>query len=230
MPIPFRCSGCGKEYRVDETMAGKQATCRCGATTRVPSQGPEEGDVLPEDWVADAFRRPASAPPPPAPEPAMARPEPRVPPAPTAVEAPRSKGPRRFKPLRGHKLVAFACIAYGTIAAVLVVVLEIPRFPSRIIGSTTDVGLAATIAAAGVLILKRHRHGPTLAALASLFLCSLSGWGTLLSMLKALSANEFVAFLGNLAFFALAYGIPLCVIVWSVRAETAIQEDEAADD
>src|SRR3990167_10979396 len=161
MPIPFQCSGCGKEYQVEEKMAGKQAKCRCGATTRVPSDGAGGLDASLDDWVAVAFQVPAGAPPAPEPEPtATAKPGPPEPLLPPAIDRPEPRRRRKQKPDRWHKLVGVASIAYGALAAVVSLVVVILAFPYVDFGSAADVVLGIAIAVGGVLILKRHPHGP----------------------------------------------------------------------
>lgn len=235
MPIPFRCSGCGKEYRVDEKMAGKQAKCRCGATTRVPSEGMKGLDESPDDWVAAAFRVPAGAAPahepappePPKPEPpATPKPEPLLPPV---EDRPKPATSRKRKPGRWDKHVGWASIVYGALAALVLLVFEVLSFPSGVIGWTVDVVLAAAIAVGGVLILKRHERGPACAGLASIFLCFFTAWGILWRLPMELIAGDFLAALVHLAFFVIAYSIPIGIVVWSLREETERQRRDAED-
>ena len=38
MPITFKCSGCGKEYTVADSLAGRKGKCKvCGAPTVIPA-------------------------------------------------------------------------------------------------------------------------------------------------------------------------------------------------
>jgi hypothetical protein len=230
MPIPFQCSGCGREYQVDEKMAGKQAKCRCGATTRVPSDGAGGLDESVDDWVAVAFHVPAGARPAPEPEPtATAKPEPPEPLLPPAVERPEPRRRRKQKPGRWHKLVGVASIAYGALAAVVTLVIEVLYFPYGVFGWTADVVLGVAIAVGGVLILKRHQHGPACAALACIFLCFLSAWDILWRLPAVLAAGEFVAFLLLVAFSLIVYSIPAGIVVWCLREEIARQKLEAEE-
>ena len=230
MPIPFRCSGCGKEYRVDRKMAGKQAKCRCGATTRVPSEGVGGLDESLDDWVATAFEVPAGAPPAPEPEPpATVKPEPPGPLLPPVVDRPNARSRRHEKPGRWHKLVGVASVVYGVLAALVLLGFEVLSFPSGVIGWTADVVLASAIAVGGVLILKHHEHGPACAGLASIFLCFFSAWSILWGLPMALLAGEFGVALACLAFFVIAYSIPIGIVVWCFREETERQKREAEE-
>jgi hypothetical protein len=232
MPIPFRCPGCGKEYQVDEKMAGRQAKCRCGATTRIPAG---DGGVIDEpldDWVAAAFRPPVAAPPVPEPKPpATPKPMPPMPPLVPAVDRPEPKRRRKPKPSRWHKPVGVASIVYGALAALVLLGLEILSFPNGIMGWTADVVLAVAIAVGGVLILKHHEHGPACAGLGSIFLCFFSAWGVILWRLPmALSAGEYGVALVLVAFFVIAYSVPIGIVVWCLREETERQKREAEEE
>jgi hypothetical protein len=230
MPIPFQCSGCGKQYKVDEKMAGKQATCRCGATTRVPSDGVRGSDESVDDWVAAAFHVPAGAPPAAEPEPAAtATPETPKPLLPPDIDRPKPRRRRKQKPGRWHKLVAVASIVYGALAALVSLVFVVLAFPGLDFGSAAEVVLGVAIAVGGVLIRKRHEQGPACAGLACIFLCVFSGGGTLLSLPGVLAAREFVAFLRLAAFLLIVYSVPVGIAVWSLRQEIERQRLEAEE-
>lgn len=67
MPIHVECSGCGKQYKVGDSLAGKQARCACGKTVTFPASQParpgedaanEELDESLYDVIAAGNRRP----------------------------------------------------------------------------------------------------------------------------------------------------------------------------
>jgi len=235
MPIPFRCAGCGKEYRVNEKMAGKQATCRCGATTRVPwgvagEGGTGEKDDSLDDWLPASFWDPVHPPPTPEPEPAaMANPEPPEPPMPPAIERAEPRRPCQEELARWRKLVGVASVAYGALAALVLLVIEVLSFPGGVVGWTADVVLAVAIAVGGMLILRHHPHGPACAGLACIFLCFFSAWDIFLRTLGALTVGQFDAVLLFVAFFVIAYSIPIGITVWCLRVETERQKREAEE-
>jgi hypothetical protein len=122
-----------------------------------------------------------------------------------------------------------ASVAYGALAALVLLGIEFLAFPNGVIGWTADVVLAAGIAVGGVLILKRHEHGPACAGLASIFLCFLTAWGILWRLPMELIDGEFAAALAHLAFFLIVYSIPIGIVVWCLREETARQRRESEE-
>ncbi len=229
MPISFRCSGCGKEYRVNEKMAGRRATCRCGATTRVPKEGTGETDEPLDDWVAAAFRAPPKAPPAPEPEPAAASPKPQEEPPPLPDERPEPTEPCLDEPRPRYKLVGVASIVYGGLAA-LAVAVSVVAFYVSIFDGIAGVVLAGAIAAGGVYILKRRRQGPACAGLACIFLCVLFGWRPLLVLLGSLTQGQLEIALPLLAAFVIAAPVPIAIIVWCLRVEMERQRHEEEEE
>lgn len=234
MSVLFRCSGCGKEYRVREEMAGRRATCRCGATTRVPSERMQEGqtdeeDEILEDWVATAFRTPPTDPsvePEPPASTSSERQE-TVPPAPEG--RPESRPPHQEPPAPWYRLVGVASVAYGSVAA-LVSLATVIFYPVDIFRWPAAVALPVAIAVGGVLILKRHPHGPACAGLSCVFLCFFSGWRVVLNTLGALTAGRLADVLLFLGFFVAVYSVPIGITVWCLRVETERQRREADEE
>ena len=230
MPISFRCSGCGKEYRVSEKMAGRRATCRCGATTRVPEEGAGETDESLDDWVAAAFRPPPKASPPPEPEPdATTNPKPQEEPPPLPDERPEPTEPCLDEPAPRYKLVGVASIVYGSLAA-LAVAVGVADFYVSIFDGIAGVVLAGAIGVGGVFILKRRRQGPACAGLACIFLCVLFGWRPLLALLGSLTQRRLDIALPLLAGFVIAAPVPIAIIVWSLRVEMERQRREEEEE
>jgi hypothetical protein len=68
MPISFKCTQCGKQFRVAERLAGKSAKCPCGARLSIPLAEPDvapSAGAAPPAAFADAssfFDRELSAP------------------------------------------------------------------------------------------------------------------------------------------------------------------------
>jgi hypothetical protein len=226
MAISFRCSGCGKEYQVAEEMAGKQAKCRCGATTRVPSQGGEASDKSFYESVAAAMREPVDAPPEPEP-PSAPPPEPQAPPRAPILH--KAKKRRKTKLDRWRKLVAIASIAYGSIAAVVQLILWLQNFPGTFFGPASDIVLSGAIVAGGVLILKGNRQGPACAGLASIFVCFFPAWNLLWGLARTLSDPHGIELLRELAAFLVVYAVPAGIAVWCLREEMELQRREAEE-
>ncbi len=81
------------------------------------------------------------------------------------------------------------------------------------------------IVVGGVLILKRHPHGPACAGLACIFLCFFPlGW-MLLVVLAALTTGELVGLLHGLAYTVVLYCVPVGITIWCLRQELAKKED-----
>lgn len=69
MPIHFSCANCSKSYRVDDTLAGRKATCKaCGRPMQVPMEeratkavAVEAGPMIDWDAIAAASSQPVAA-------------------------------------------------------------------------------------------------------------------------------------------------------------------------
>lgn len=85
--------------------------------------------------------------------------------------------------------------------------------------------LAATIAFGGVLILRRHRHGPACAGLSCLFLCFFRIWLVVLALLSALATGQLKAFIAILLLSVVLYSIPVFITIWCLRQEVAKRTD-----
>src|SRR5437773_7972663 len=48
MPILLQCPACGQQYRLQDTMAGKTAKCKCGQVINVPLPRTDAGSALEE--------------------------------------------------------------------------------------------------------------------------------------------------------------------------------------
>lgn len=122
-----------------------------------------------------------------------------------------------------------ASVAYGSVAA-LVSLASVLFYPIDIFRWPAAVALPVAIAVGGVLILKRHSHGPACAGLSCVFLCFFFGWRTVFNTLGALTAGRLWDVLLLLGFFVAVYSVPIGITVWCLRAETERQRREADEE
>jgi len=230
MPFSFYCPGCGKKYQVDEQMAGRQATCRCGTSAQIPAVVGEEDAGSLEDWIADAFRPAVHSRPAPEPEPETTpESEPQTSPPEPDPDQPTRQRRRKRKFSRWRKQVAVASIAYGTIAAVVLLVLMVMMYPFGILFWGADFILAVALGVSGVLLLRRHRKGPACTGLSAMFLCFFGAWTVFWNMVGALTVGNLVEALALVAFLLITYTIPAGIVWWSLREELKIQDFEAEE-
>ena len=230
MPIVLQCPACGSRYEVHDRLAGKQAHCQCGAVMKVPGPEPEPGIPLRQEQVDREPARPVATPsqPPQAP----AEPDEDAPPAPGLAEALRELREQirnRAVPLRS--IVALLSILYGSIMALLSVagVSLLGAFGCMPFAELLQPILAVLVAVGGVLMLKKHPQGTAWAGLSCALLCFLPICGDAVEVFQCLSAVRPGALLLVLLRAVLVYPIPIFIVVWTLREETARQADSEDD-
>jgi hypothetical protein len=215
MPISLQCPQCGKGYRLRDALAGKRVKCGCGAVIAVAGQaaeaaGPPTEHELDEQYYPELL--------PPAPPRKAAEDK-----ANSAVGPPggfpRVRKPQGWHEDRWRTTVGVLSILYGTGMVPFVLVSSLWFWPVGPVKLVTQVILAVLIAAGGVLILKRHKHGPACAGLSCLFFCFFRVWFLLLGLLSALSVGELGGFVLILAGAILLYSIPVCITIWCLKQE-----------
>ena len=215
MPILLQCPGCGKGYRLRDELAGKRVKCSCGTETTVPSAGAEAAASSNEFQLEEELRQPvAPQKPPHAPQKAAAGK------APSATDSlPRRRKRRDPASEKWRTAIGLLSIAYGSIAALVILYLGLREWPSGIYSTVSQTTLAVLIAVGGVLILKRHQHGPACAGLCCVFLCFFRLWYMLIVLLGALSTGQLLGFLLFLILTVVLYAIPVVITVWCLKQE-----------
>ncbi len=188
MAIALRCPGCGKHYQLPGKLAGKQVKCKCGRTTQVPvpakntPQTPDDIRLIEEPAQAAAVPAPAKPVPNAAAAPASGEtlgpvPEETSPPAPKQTLFRRLKA-KWLERVPMRTLVGVLSVGYGSLLAALALrpIIMAPLWASWLVALVNLVAIAlpALMAVGGVLILRRHEHGPICAGLAA-WLCV--SWG-----------------------------------------------------
>jgi hypothetical protein len=116
-------------------------------------------------------------------------------------------------------------IAYGSVAAVVILCLGLLQWPSGLYSTVIRTTLAVLIAVGGVLILKRHPHGPACAGLCCVFLCFFRLGYMLILLLSALTTGPLLGFLLFLILTIVLYAIPVLITIWCLKQEIG-QEKE----
>jgi hypothetical protein len=220
MPITLQCPGCGKGYRLRDDLAGKRVKCACGTETTVPAPEAEAAASSNEFQLDEEPQKPVA---PPTPRHAPQK-------VTAGVASSAADGlpwPRRRRDAASEKWripIGLLSIAYGSVAAVSILYAGLSELPAGIIGTATRTTLAVLIAVGGVLILKRHQHGPACAGLCCVFLCFFRLWYMLILLLGALSTGQLIEFLLALILTVVLYSIPVVITVWCLRQETGKKE------
>jgi len=228
MPVVLQCPACGSRYEVHDKLAGKQVNCQCGAVIDVPL--PEGAKVVPprKEQVDQEPGEPAgpSAPPSEAPSEPQSQPPEEIALVPwLAAEFGRIREQIRNRDMPLQTRVAFLCILYGSIMALLLVagVPALGSFPLMCMERLFNPVLAAAVVVAGVLLLRGHPQGTAAAGISCALLCFLPICGDVFRVFMLLVEVRPGAILLLLLRAAVVYPIPVCVIVWSLREETAKQ-------
>lgn len=224
MPVVLQCPACGSRYEVHEKLAGKQVNCQCGTVIDVPL--PAGVRMIPpqKEQVDQEPSEPT--------EPSAAQSEP---PSEVADETPlvpwlAAEFTRIGQQIRNRDmplptLVALLCILYGSIMALLLVagVPALGSFPLMCLERIFKPVLAVVVVVAGVLLLRGHPQGTASAGISCALLCFLPMCGEVVQIFTLLTAVRPGAILLVLLRAAVVYPIPVFVIVWSLREETAKQ-------
>ena len=251
MSILVACPGCGKRYKVGDSLADQPVRCGCGKTLHVPQPPVQAEKASAEDqldesahdlldetiWdtdpkveppaeTTDAGALPAT--------PAVADSHPRPTTEDDTEDEPEPFWDRAKSPSR--ELIAWLAIGYGAAMTLLLLVPTILTSLLLVQASglsliiflsirLTWLALAVLIAVGGVLIRKQHPLGPSCAGLASAGTCL--SW--LLSLLFAfLPIHIFLAIFA--VQFVFIYSVPAYIIYWCLKEEEAINEAASSDD
>lgn len=225
MPIELECAGCGSRYRVSDRAAKKRVRCQCGRMM---------GGPPPAAKAADSPGGPIESTPP-----EVSNPRPDAVSAPVPVpdtslvaiyRRVREGIARKNLPMR--EVVALACIGYGGLMALLLLA-GVPALGPAVLIPFLDLlarpACAVFVAVSGVLILKRHPHATALVGLSTVLLCFMPICGEVVRAFVLMSAVRPGALLLLLLRAAVVYPIPVWIMVWAVREETAKQEAERDD-
>jgi len=221
MPISLQCPGCGKGYRLRNDLAGKRVKCGCGTETTVPAPGAEAAASSNEFQLDEEPRQPvAPQTPPVAPQKVTAGT------ASSATDGLPQRRKRRDPASEKWRIpIGLLSIAYGSIAALVILYLGLQEWPIGLVSTATRTTLAVLIAVGGVLILKRHQHGPACAGLCCVFLCFFRLWFMLILLLAALTTGQLLGFLLALILTVVLYAIPVLITIWCLKQETGTKED-----
>ena len=220
MPISLQCPGCGKSYRLRDDLAGKRVKCSCGTETTVPAPGAEAAGSSNEFQLDEEPRQPVAPP-----TPAHAPQKVTAGGASSAADSlPRRRKRRDPASEKWRTAIGVLSIAYGSIAAPVILYLGLQEWPTGLVSTATRTTLAVLIAVGGVLILKRHQHGPACAGLCCVFLCFFRLGYMLILLLGALSAGQLIGFLLALILTVVLYAIPVLITVWCLKQETGKKE------
>ena len=217
MSISLRCPGCGKVYEVRDDLAGKQAKCKCGAAMQVPAAEPApDRRQQARDAVSRKPRKTDEAP-----SSRFSR----------ARRFVKDEIPRLFRSDPWRAVFGLVAVGYGSVAAVALLVPAIGpvTLGEVVFGDVTvyvvQAVLAGVIAVGGVLILKRHRHGPACAGLAAVLLCITPTWGILPDFRAAVSTRRLLPLL----WLVVRYALPIALMVWCLREETRRERKEGGE-
>jgi hypothetical protein len=229
MPIVLHCPKCGTRYDLGDDLAGKQAKCRCGQRIQVPLPAAEPAATPDDDTNQDQPGRPGAA-------------------TESTAESLRStvcvlagaarpeKHPvmlwMQAVPMR--TVVGILSIGYGSVMTLLLLGRLATAGSFGLWGLFDLFGLvepflAVLIVVGGVLILRGREHGPAFAGIACAILCFLPFIKAIQRAFLLLSAAQPGAFLWLLLRTALAYAIPVLIVVWAVREETRKQRESEQD-
>ena len=221
MPISLQCPGCGKGYRVRDELAGRRVKCSCGTETTVPALGDEAAASCDEFQLDEEPQKPVSPQ-----TPAHAPQKVTAGGASSATDGlPRRRKRRDPASEKWRTAIGLLSIAYGSIAAPAILYLGLQEWPTGLVSTATRTTLAVLIAVGGVLILKRHQHGPACAGLCCVFLCFFRLWFMLILLLGALSTGQLIEFLLALILTVVLYAIPVLITIWCLKQETGKEED-----
>jgi hypothetical protein len=212
MPIVLQCPNCGKHYSLPDDTAGRHAKCRCGQVIEVPRAASEKPDSTPAESTDPIA---AETPPPetgdqPPPSDAASTPPPGL---------DRSAELPMFKRVTQRGVVGVLSVLYGGVMALVCL------FSFRLIG----LFFAALIAVGGVLILRRHRHGPACAGIASGIFCFFPLVGAVSQAFSLLSAVRPGPLIALVTHAVLVYTIPVLIVIWTIREETAAESESGGD-
>jgi hypothetical protein len=221
MPISLQCPGCGKSYRLRDDLAGKRVKCSCGTETTVPAPGAEAAGSSNEFQLDEEPRQPVA----PQTPPHAPRKDATGGASSAADGLPRRRKRRDPASEKWRIPIGLLSIGYGSVAALVILYLGLREWPAGLIGTVTRTTLAVLIAVGGVLILKRHQHGPACAGLCCVFLCFFRLWYMLILLLGALSTGQLIGFLLALILTVVLYAIPVLITVWCLKQETGKKED-----
>jgi len=236
MSIPIQCPGCGKRYRFDDQVAGKQARCPCGRTIEVPAPA---SDAPP---AADALHAPnESAPREPRAQPAESSSADREDLRSTVSELAAAEGgdKSRKKPtwqtIPPRTAVGVLSIVYGAVAALYLFATLVSTTSSGGVGLATMylivwLVFAVVMAWGGVLVLNRHPHGHVCAGLACAIVFFLPLVNAVYEAFRSLSAIQPGVFLAVVFKSVLLYTIPVLIVVWSVQEETRREAESGRRD
>jgi len=215
MPISLQCPGCGKGYRLRDELAGKRVKCGCGAETTVPAPGDEVAASSDEFQLDEEPRKPV------APQKPAHAPQKVTPGAASSVPDGLPRRRRRRDPAseKWRVPIGVLSIAYGSVAALVILYLGLQEWPIGLVSTATRTTLAVLIAVGGVLILKRHQHGPACAGLCCVFLCFFRLGYMLILLLAALTTGQLIEFLLALILTVVLYAIPVLITVWCLKQE-----------
>ncbi len=228
MSILIQCPGCGKRYRFDDQVAGKQAKCPCGQTIDVPLPGSETSPA------SDAFDAPnETGPRGPRAQPAESSSAHREDLRSTVSELAAAEGGDKsrnrptWQTIPPRTAVGILSIVYGAVAVLIV--------PLGLFDASGMIGLLQPLAAVlivvgGVLILRGHEHGPAVAGLSCAILCFFPLVSAVYSALQLMNAVQPGALLVLLLRTVLLYTIPIVIVVWTVREETRKQAESQRPD
>lgn len=220
MPTVVECPGCGSCYQVSDRAVEKGVRCQCGQRLGGPPPAADSPD-LPVDPAPPEKSEPAAD--------AAPAPVPDTSPA-AIVRRVREGIARRDLPMR--EVIALMCIGYGGVAT-LWVLTGLPGAASMgiILQSVWLARLvfAVLVVVSGALILKGHPHATACAGVSTTLLCFLPICGDVIRAFLLMSAVKPGALLVLLLRAAIVYPIPVWIIIWAVREETAKEKAESEE-
>ncbi|HUT91681.1 MAG TPA: hypothetical protein VMY37_19435 [Thermoguttaceae bacterium] len=228
MSIPLQCPGCGKRYRFDDRMAGREARCPCGQTMKVPGSASKTAPTS-ETSVAPRGNGPPDAGPQAAGSVAADREVLETTVSDLAAADRGDKPPEKlnWRDLTPRIVVGILSIVYGAVAVLIV--------PLGLFDASGMIGLLQPVAAVlivvgGVLILRGHEHGRAIAGLSCAILCFFPLVSAVYSALQLMNAVRPGALFVLLLRTVLLYAIPVLIVVWTIREETRKEAESSRPD